>query len=135
MVDSAPPSLAHFLAERVTTYEELELLLLLLREATPMTTAQLAERLGLPEASAEAAAEALCARGLIQLLGTPSDARYAYSPQNPFHEDVQRLAEAYRSERMSIVEIMAKNAMSRIRTAALRTFAEAFRIRGRKDGR
>ncbi|MFZ5890719.1 MAG: hypothetical protein ACOY0T_06675 [Myxococcota bacterium] len=122
-----------FLSERVESFEELEALLLLRGAGVPLTTFDLSERLGLSEASTSLALQALVTRGLLRSLESGAAARYWYSAENPFDSDVERLAATYRNERMLVVELMAKNALARIRSAALRTFAEAFRVRGRKD--
>jgi predicted transcriptional regulator len=135
VLDSAPPSLAQFLSERVTTYEELEVLLFLVAEGKPMTASELSARVGVHEAAARTAAQALAARGLLDALDSESVPRYAYSPENPCAEDVDLLVRMYRTERMTIVELMARNALSRIRAAALHTFAEAFRIHRKNDDR
>lgn len=46
---------------------------------------------------------------------------------------MSRLASVYTSRPIDIMRLMSANAIERVRTAALRTFAEAFVIR--KDGR
>ena len=48
---------------------------------------------------------------------------------------IERLARAYKDQPMPVIKLMSANAIERVRTAALRTFADAFLIRkDKKDG-
>jgi hypothetical protein len=47
---------------------------------------------------------------------------------------VEALALAYESSRLEVMHVMTQNAFRRIRTSAVATFAEAFRLGGRKNG-
>jgi hypothetical protein len=56
------------------------------------------------------------------------------------HDDFQaqgdlfdRIAVMYRQNSLQLIELMTKNAIDRMRSAALRTFADSFRIRGSRD--
>jgi hypothetical protein len=56
--------------------------------------------------------------------------RYAYSPSNAALEQaVADLARVYGQNPLLIIRVMSNNAIQRVRTAALRTFADAFLLR------
>ncbi|WP_242345286.1 hypothetical protein [Anaeromyxobacter terrae] len=133
MSDEIAADIQAFMLACVDSYEQLEVLLLLRREAAgPFTAARVAEALRLPLASAERSLDELAGRGLLSATGR-SERSYRYAPADPATADVVgRLARAYAERRVAVIDLMSANAMSRIRRSALRTFAEAFRLRGAK---
>jgi hypothetical protein len=130
---SEEPSLEHlqqFLFERVTTYEELEVLLLLLRkEGLAFSAAGVAEQLGASRDDCLTALENLERQGLLARAEEPTKFRYAPS-DSALAQGVEELATAYRDQRILVIQMMSRNAVARVRTAAIRTFADAFRLRG-----
>jgi DNA-binding Lrp family transcriptional regulator len=126
-----------FMLAYVSSYEQLELLLLLRREApAAWPLARVAEALAIPHASAAVSLEELARRGLLRGEGCRGDAAYCFDPADASTTDlVARLARAYDERRVAVIDLMSTNAIDRIRKSALRTFAEAFRVRGpKKDG-
>jgi predicted transcriptional regulator len=130
---SEEPSLEHlrqFLFERVATYEELEILLFLLRkEGQAFSVASIADELGASREDCQAALQNLERQGLLARAGEPPKFRYAPS-DSALAQRVDELAAAYRDQRILVIQMMSGNAVARVRTAAIRTFADAFQLRG-----
>ncbi|ABS24303.1 MarR family transcriptional regulator [Anaeromyxobacter sp. Fw109-5] len=121
-----------FLLAYVESYEQLEILLLLHREAAAWQPPGVADALKIPLSSAAASLDELAARGLLRR----ERGGYRFDPGDPSVAClVAGLARAYEERRVAVIDLMSANAMDRIRRSALRTFAEAFRLRGtKKDG-
>jgi hypothetical protein len=134
--ETVPEDVARLL-ERIESYEELEILLLLhefsQQEWTPNATA---ERLGISVGDAQVALESLCALQLVAVTPIGSVRSFHYLSGRPVMDDtVQRLARAYDEQRLAIVKLMNANAIQRLRTGAIRMFADAFLIGSKKkDG-
>lgn len=130
-----------FLHGRLAGLDELEVLLLVRSDAARGWTAtEVAERLGLPASSSDGALEKLCTADLLVIDGGGGGAerRYAYRPGIPGLDGVvTTLAEIYGERRLEVMRILSDSALERIRSAAARTFADAFvigRNGRRKDG-
>ena len=135
---SIPTDVLALLQERLAGLDELEVLLLV-RGMAPgnVSPSEIADRLGLPISSSESALESLCGAGLLAVDGGGGGAerRYAYRPTLPeLDRAVASLAELYGDRRLEVMRILSNNALDRIRSAAARTFADAFVIgrNGRK---
>lgn len=133
-----PAEVLTLMRERVHSIEELELLLLLRAEPTRhFGVGELAAALKVsPEAVSGALARLVSAQ-LIQRVETAGTSpKYCYGPENEeLARSVDDLALAYDRSRLEMLALIARNAIDRIRTDALKTFAEAFRLRGpKKDG-
>jgi hypothetical protein len=132
---SDEPSLEHlrqFLFERVATYEELEVLLFFLRkEGQAISVAGVAKELGAPTEDCLVALQNLERQGLLARAEEPPRFRYAPS-DSVLAQRVEELAAVYRDQRIIVIQMMSGNAVARVRTAAIRTFADAFQLRGPK---
>jgi hypothetical protein len=129
-----PHAVRAWLYEHVRTYDELETLLLLHRQRDrDWSAAALAEALKIaPAVAAEALAE-FARRGLAAP-GAAPDA-FRYRPATPELELlVDHLARAYADDRLTVIELMTANAIERMRTGAMRVFADAFVVGRKKDG-
>jgi len=121
----------------VDTYERLAILNLLEREAPrPWTVRELSDHLRLGTELVEDALSALQTRGLV---GMPAPATGSiYSPTDPAARTAaERLLQVYRDQPHRIIQLLSSYAIERVRTAALRTFADAFvisRKKGKDDG-
>lgn len=117
--------------EHVTSYEELSTLFALHGAPDVLFTAEdVATSLGIDVEESRTALSCLSRAGLARQSG--EGFRYL---SGALSANVDLLAEAYARDRMSIVAIMSKQAVERLRTAAARLFAEAFVVKGRKkDG-
>jgi hypothetical protein len=123
-----PESVQALLRECIGSYEELEILLLLHQECEPAACIDaLASRLRLRPPLVRAALESLQNCALVGKLHTETEPEYRYLPQSSkLDEAVKLLAREYRERPISIIRILNANAIERVRTAALRIFADAF---------
>jgi hypothetical protein len=132
--DELDDDLQRFLRDCVQSYEELEVLLLLHRDRSKeWTPVEAAAALRLTSEAAGTALENLLASALLR---RRPERRYRCEPGDPALEAlIAKLADASVHNRIRLVQVMSKNALDRLRVASLRTFAEAFRIKGPpKDG-
>jgi hypothetical protein len=129
--DTSLDSLREFLLQNVASYEQLDVLLWLVRAPGAFWSAkQVAEGVGLETDECRFALEALADRGLLR---TSADGNFQYSlPSGEVRRVVDLLDATYREQRAIVAMMMSTNAMERLRTSAIRTFAEAFRLRGKK---
>jgi DNA-binding IclR family transcriptional regulator len=121
------------LFEHIASYEQLEVLLLMAKERqAPWSARTLAERLGLDSDSCQAALEHLLDHGLVA--AGPAAGEFGYHPaSSELEQKVETLRQTYQEQRVAVVQMMSGNAVERVRTAAIRTFAGAFRLRGPKS--
>lgn len=129
------PDIQKFLCEHILSYEQLELLLIMRAEqGVSWTQDLLCARLSLTASLVGAALEGLESERLIQARAGASGKEYRYVRQNDDIEaTIGRLGAAYRENPLPIVKSMSASAIERLRTAALRTFADAFILRKDKD--
>lgn len=130
-----PPDVQILLRDHIESYEQLELLLLMRADrATTWTEEALSARLHLASSLVGAALERLKAAGFLEEHRHGSERRYAYLGQSDTLEaTINRLAAAYREYPIPIIKLMSANAIERLRTSALRTFADAFILKKDKD--
>ncbi|MGH8259793.1 MAG: hypothetical protein ACREUG_08890 [Steroidobacteraceae bacterium] len=124
------------LSERIESYEELEILLALERaRGTSKSADELSAALHVGSALIEPALRALEAHGLIARRDAPQlGAGYGYEPATPaLDEAVRELARAYREQPIPVIRLMSENAIQRVRTGAVRAFADAFILRRDKN--
>lgn len=119
------------LIHRVDTLEKLELVSLLSRHPVGWTAITAGEQLGIPSAVAGAALEEL---RLAEVLLLEPGAGYQCRPAEELAPAVKELVEIYDNDRVAILTVLAKTALERIRSSAAHTFADAFRLRGKKKG-
>ncbi len=125
--DDLPEDVRALLHEHIETYEQLETLLLLRRERYEQWTSEgLAARLRVRGELIAPALAGLEASGLVQAAGlTPT--RLAYRPASPgLDAAAGRLEREYAERPILIIQLMSANAIERLRTATLHTFADAF---------
>jgi hypothetical protein len=125
------------LHEHIESYEQLEVLLLLRRERyEDWTAAALAARLHVREELIGSALERLKAGGLVALTATAPAPRFAYRPASSgLDAAAGRLDREYAERPIRIIQLMSANAIDRVRTAALHTFADAFILKKKDDDR
>ncbi|HVL85763.1 MAG TPA: hypothetical protein VM367_15970 [Pseudonocardia sp.] len=131
-----PEEVRHLLRDRVSSYEELEILLLLAREPgigrTPEVVGELAR---VPALAAAAALERLRGTGLIEQSPGDGELAYRYRPDGPFSDTVDLLVRESHENPVEIIKLMSANAIERIRMSALVVFADAFVLRSDTDRR
>jgi hypothetical protein len=126
-----PESVRTLLHEHVEGYEQLETLLLFVPEPRQeWTAASAANALRVSVQTTADALEHLHATGLLE--PQPGGA-YRFAPRaEPHHEALVALERLCSQDRLAIMELMSAHALERLRLSALRTLAEAFRLRRRK---
>ena len=124
--------LRELLSRHVQSIEALEVLVSLHAEGGAAAPAVLAQKLRLAPEATQAAVEELIQAGLAKAEG----ALVRYHAADPkLDSRVRELAEVYGRQRVDLLVLISTNAMDRVRKGALRTFSEAFRVRGpKKDG-
>jgi hypothetical protein len=120
-----------FLHDSISSYEELEALLLLARDGDrSWTDSELADSLKVQVDGMTLALQELAAvEGLLEVEDQAGQRRFRYAPKSKhLRQAVEELAVAYAEQRLAIVQLMSANALSRVRGAAMRRLANAFRI-------
>ena len=132
--DDLPEDVRALLNEHIETYEQLEVLLLLRRERYEEWTLEaLATRLHLREELIGSALEGLKAGGLVVTTRATPAPCFAYRPASSgLDAAAGRLEREYAERPIRIIQLMSANAIERVRTAALHTFADAFVLK-KKD--
>jgi hypothetical protein len=125
------PDVRTLLIEKIDSFEKLEVLALLCAERTlAFTQRTAAARLRLTEPLVQTALLDLCAAGILDKQGD----EYRYQPRS---EGVSRSAEglcnAYNEDRVAVLNVLTHAALDRIRGSAANAFADAFRLRGKKE--
>ena len=131
--DELPPDVRALLHEHIESYEQLEALLLLRRERFEQWTSEgLAARLRIRSELVQTALTGLQSAGLVGITNA-GPARFAYRPASAgLDAAVGRLEREYAERPILIIQLMSANAIERLRTAALHTFADAF-VLSKKD--
>jgi RIO-like serine/threonine protein kinase len=131
--EQIPDDVRHLIQERIHSIEALEVLLLLFqRHGQWLSMAAVAGELRIGESSVEAAVADLVSNGFVER--DASAAQYRLGATNTDHV-VAKLLRTYEGARVEVLVMISRNAIGRVRNDALRTFAEAFRLGGRKkDG-
>lgn len=123
------------LHDHIESYEQLEMLLLMRGDAvTSWTEESLSGRLHMALSLVQVALKGLGSAGLVQARAHEGANCYSYLCQcDSVEATISRLAAAYRENPIPIIKVMSANSLERLRTAALRTFADAFILRKDKD--
>lgn len=132
--DDIPVDVQRFLYERITTYEQLEVLVWLVESESVADVRTTASTLGVsPEAALEAV-DALVSAELVARVGR--DRAYKYAPAaSELDTATKQLVALYRANRFAVVKAMTDSSLQRLRGSTLHTFAECFLIGGpKKDG-
>ncbi len=135
--DELPEDVRALLHEHIESYEQLETLLLLRRERYEQwTSAGLAARLRVQGELIETALTGRRASGLGAAAGGAAPTRFSYRPASSgIDAAVGRLEREYAERPILIIQLMSANAIERLRTAALHTFADAFVLNKKGDDR
>jgi hypothetical protein len=125
-----------FLRDNVSSFEELETLLFFVRAPRGVwSAADVAPAVRLPEEAIETALDALVKAGnfLQQAMGADGRRGYRLASSEETLRLLETLRRAYDEERVRVMQIMTSNALERVRSAAARRLADAFRLgRGKK---
>jgi len=131
----SPPELREFLFKNVTSYEQLEVLLLLRDNAErDWSAAVVAETLNVPLAVATETLDQLHQKHLLDVHADNPGRVFRFAPTSAeLANVVELLAQTYEHNRLAIVNLMSNNAIERVRTRATRMFADAFIFGRKKD--
>jgi len=133
MADSLPEDVQALLRASVESYEHLAVLLLVHREPTQgWSVLELAQRLSIPAQLVEPSVVDLFRAGLLRASSEEALVRYRYSADSCVHVTIARLAREYTENPAQVVRVLNANAIERVRTSALQTFADAFVLK-KKD--
>jgi len=123
-----------FLLENLESHEQLRSLLLIAKAPDRDWTAQqVADALKLPPASAHDVLQHLSRRSLLKGRGAVDEMLFTYVPEQA--AVVQRLDQICGDEPHVVMKWMNANALERVRSSAIKTFADAFLLRKKKpDG-
>lgn len=124
------------LRERIESFEELEILLLLRAERSRAWSAEeAAQWLEVTAGVATQLLEKLRARDLVEVRESEGARSYFYGAGMPeLDAAVAEIARGYEANRHEIMRLMSANAIERVRTSAMRAFADAFLWGRKKDG-
>jgi ornithine cyclodeaminase/alanine dehydrogenase-like protein (mu-crystallin family) len=125
-----------FLREQIETYEELEVLLFLQRETLgPWSVDSLRAQLRLDPSVLCDVLTALRGRKLINSSFDGFEEGYQLSAEAANNETLAHLAALFENQSIEVIKLMSANSIDRIRTAAVRSFADAFVFRkGKNNG-
>jgi len=128
--------LESFLLARIETYEELETLLLLRREPqSSWSPDAVGARLNIDRERALETLMRLAGAGLLRAVHSAPDKPYCYDPVDAaIDRVVEQLDVAMGSRQLDLIKLMNANAMTRMRTRAIRAFADAFVLQDREKG-
>jgi hypothetical protein len=130
------PEVEECLRDTVQSFEQLAALLLLRQSPErEWRASDVATELRMTRSEAERALLQLEERGLLRIRDDETTRGWAYRPATPrLAAVIDAVAIAYDEHPLDVMRLMNKLSIARIRSAALRTFADAFLIRRNKDG-
>lgn len=132
--DEIPESIERFLFEQIHSFEELEVVVLLNRDSAQRWTEEsIAAQLKIAVNMVDDALKALRNRGIVEVLTEGGTTFHVASTD--YKTQLSELVALYERHRLEIVMLMSTNAIERVRTGAMRTFADCFFVgRKRDDG-
>ncbi len=121
-----------FLEEYITSYEELEVLLLLRRELPrALEPAQIATQLRMSQPMAQAALEHLVSKQVLEVTSGAEAPGFRFCPLAPeANAQLQRIAEIHEAASPRLMKVINRQAIERVRSKA----AQTFKLRKRPDG-
>lgn len=123
-----PEDIQALLHERLESYEELHILLLLIEQRRDWSVEEIAARLKLTHAAIDSALVSLARNQLVTNTGEPQQRRHRYA-DSPLDAAVTALATIYKERPIAVIRFMSTFSIERIRAEALRAFADAFLLR------
>lgn len=136
-IEEIPEDIRLFLLEHVESYEQLDILALLRPQADrSFSCDDIAGATGMSLSAVETALDGLRQGGILSGSADRGGQRFRYTPSDPEIDGlVERLLRAYKENPLGIVKLMSANAIERVRTYAIRAFANSFVLeRKKKDG-
>lgn len=123
-----------FLRDYIDSFESLEVLLLLYRERTAWTADELCRRFKIRAPVMDDALASLVRARLVNTTERNLLTSYRYADEDSVRDAlVASLERTYRDEPTQIMQLMSANAIERLRSGAIRAFADAFVFRKDKE--
>jgi hypothetical protein len=131
--DPLPQELDTFLGAAIESYEQLAVLLLLHRERNrDWAQGEMGNALGIPPDSVHSTLAGLCKRQLLCVARDDCEPLYRYAASGSSDALVERLSVEYFHNPARLMRSLSAHAIRRVRTSAIRAFADSFVI-GEKD--
>ena len=122
-----------FLRDCIDSFESLEVLLLLYRERTAWTADELCRRFKIRAPVIDDALASLVRARLVSTTEQNVLTSYKYADEDLVRDAlVASLERTYRDEPIQVMQLMSANAIERLRSGAIRAFADAFVFRNDK---
>jgi len=119
-----------FLRDYIDSFESLEVLLLLYRERTAWTADELSRRFKIRAPVIDDALASLVRARLVNTTEQNVLTSYRYANEDSVRDAlVASLERTYRDEPIQVMQLMSANAIERLRSGAIRAFADAFVFR------
>jgi hypothetical protein len=120
------------LLRRLETYEQLHVLLAVTKDAQRAWSAdELQQQTRLSAEGLQDTLRLLTSAGLLEPVA--GESRWTLAPSAHLQEAAAQLLTTYQDNVLVIVKALTDNALERVRTKALHTFADAFVVRGKDD--
>ncbi|MFO0664842.1 MAG: hypothetical protein U0174_12875 [Polyangiaceae bacterium] len=116
-----------FLRAHIASFEELEILVFLIRNEADVTTAQIEEALPIRASMVDAAILSLVRSSVAEEVG-PNRYRYAPSTQ-ALESTTRKLAQAYAERPVTVIKALTADAIDRLRSSAVHTFVDPAIVR------
>jgi hypothetical protein len=128
--EDIPADVREFLQRHVETYEQLEVLLLLCRERQrPWTAEAVGAKLRLSTLMVVKSLDDLTRARLVDHLRVGNQSTFTFRPgSSRTATTVEELLRIYDDSPLKVIHLMNSSALDRVRSAAARTFADAFVI-------
>ena len=119
-----------FLRDYIDSFESLEVLLLLYRERTAWTADELCRRFKIRAPVVDDALASLVRAKLVNTTEQNVLTSYRYADEDLVRDAlIASLELTYRDEPLQVIQLMSANAIERLRSGAIRAFADAFVFR------
>lgn len=130
--DVIPANVRALLDKHITSFEGLELVLLL-RRAPPekwWSAAEASEHVRIPVDLAMSELEGLVSSGLVARSEAAAKPLYQYAPAtDELEQAVDELERVFQEQRPALLSLMSANAIERVRSAAATAFSDAFLLK------
>jgi hypothetical protein len=133
--DPLPEAVCTLLREHLTSFERLEIMLLLHKHPYEAWTVHaVSESTRIAMELTREALTGLTASGLIESVPGAGPA-FRFGPREPaLRQAVEQLALTYRERHAAVMNLMSVHAIERIRSGSIRAFADSFIVAKRKRG-
>jgi hypothetical protein len=133
-----PKTVQELLRERIASFEQLEILLLLFRRRDQTWTSEAVyKELGIPPSHASDGLDHLVRGNLVDVRVGGASLLFRFNPGTPeLERGVAELQQTFAERPVDVLRLLSEFAVQRVRTSAMKMFADAFVIgkRRKSDG-